>query len=303
MTRRRSAAPTRSQSRSQRATKRRWPNAGPDQEVASEATVELDGSGSTDPNNDPLTYKSEPLSGPAVTLEGTSTAKPTFKAPAGPATLEFELEVCDPAPLCSTDTVTVTVTAGNEAPVANAGPDQEVASEATVELDGSGSTDPNNDPLTYKWSQLSGPAVTLEGASTAKPTFKAPAGPATLEFELEVCDPAPLCSTDTVTVTVKAGNEAPVANAGPDQEVASEATVEPRRQRLDRPQQRPADLQMEPAQRPRGDPRRRQHGETDLQSAGWAGDRWNSNWKSATTARPRSAAPTRSQSRSKKKKK
>ena len=62
----------------------------------------------------------------------------------------------------------LTLAAGNEAPVANAGPDQEVASEATVELDGSGSTDPNNDPLTYKWSQLSGPAVTLEGASTGE---------------------------------------------------------------------------------------------------------------------------------------
>ncbi len=61
--------------------------------------------------------------------------------------------------------------------MANAGPDQDVASEATVEPDGSGSTDPNNDPLTYEWSQLNGPAVTLEGASTAKPTFKAPAGP------------------------------------------------------------------------------------------------------------------------------
>ncbi len=181
--------------------------------------MELDGSGSTDPNNDPLTYEWSQLNGPAVTLEGASTAKPTFKAPAGPATLEFELEVCDPAPLCSTDTVTVTVKAGNEAPVANAGPDQTVASEATVKLDGSGSTDPNNDPLSYEWSQLNGPAVTLEGASTAKPTFKAP-WPATLEFELEVCDPAAALQHrhgQSHGRSSRRSNEAPVANAGPDQ--------------------------------------------------------------------------------------
>ena len=53
----------------------------------------------------------EPINGPSVTLEGASTAKPTFKAPKGPASLEFELEVCDNGTpsLCSTDTVKVTV--------------------------------------------------------------------------------------------------------------------------------------------------------------------------------------------------
>ena len=41
--------------------------------------------------------------------------------------------------------------------MANAGPDQEVASEATVTLDGSGSTDPEEDPLTYEWTQKAAP--------------------------------------------------------------------------------------------------------------------------------------------------
>jgi hypothetical protein len=92
----------------------------------------------------------------------------------------------------------------NQAPTANAGADQTVDEGASVTLDGSGSTDPDGDALTFAWTQTSGPAVTLTGADTANPTFTAPdvASPTTLEFQLEVCDPEPLCDTDTVVVTV-----------------------------------------------------------------------------------------------------
>ena len=88
----------------------------------------------------------------------------------------------------------------NQAPTADAGPDQTVASGASVNLDGTGSSDPDGDTLTYDWTQASGPAVTLSGANTATPSFTAPAGPATLVFENEVCDSEPLCDTDSVTV-------------------------------------------------------------------------------------------------------
>jgi hypothetical protein len=44
-------------------------------------------------------------------------------------------------------------------PIANAGPDQSVAASSLVTLDGSASSDPNNDPLTFTWTQLQGPAV------------------------------------------------------------------------------------------------------------------------------------------------
>ena len=134
-----------------------------------------------------------------MSLSGANTATPSFTAPAGPATLVFELEVCDPEPLCDTDTVTVNVEApepGNQAPTADAGPDQTVASGASVNLNGSGSSDPDGDALDYSWTQTSGPAVTLNGANTATPSFTAPVGPATLVFQNEVCDPEPLCDTD-----------------------------------------------------------------------------------------------------------
>jgi large repetitive protein len=42
----------------------------------------------------------------------------------------------------------------------------------------------SGDPLTFAWTQSSGPAVTLTGADTATPSFTAPTGPATLTFDL-----------------------------------------------------------------------------------------------------------------------
>ena len=92
-------------------------------------------------------------------------------------------------------------------------------------LDGSASTDPENQALTHAWSQTSGTNVTLSTTTAAKPTFTAPSGlasNATLTFRLTVTDTGALTATDTVTVTVVAAsnNQAPTANAGADQTVA-----------------------------------------------------------------------------------
>jgi len=43
---------------------------------------------------------------------------------------------------------------------ANAGSDQTVESGAIVQLDGSASSDPSGDTLTYQWTQTRGPPVT-----------------------------------------------------------------------------------------------------------------------------------------------
>jgi len=64
----------------------------------------------------------------------------------------------------------------NQPPRAAAGFDQTVLTSAIIQLDGTGSADPEDDPLTFTWTQLEGPAVTLTGADTATPSFPAPAG-------------------------------------------------------------------------------------------------------------------------------
>ena len=89
------------------------------------------------------------------------------------------------------------------APVADAGADLEVDPEAPVALDGSGSSDPDGEALTFVWNQAAGAAVTLAGADAAAPSFTAPWQPGGLVFGLTVTDPGGLAASDEVTVTVR----------------------------------------------------------------------------------------------------
>lgn len=162
--------------------------------------VTLDGSTSFDPDGDPIaTFLWEQLGGSPVGLSGANTALATFTAPllagglGGSETLTFRMTVSDGA-LVATDEVAVTVEQVNHAPTAHAGPDQTKDEGSLVTLDGTGSSDPDSDPLvTFSWSQIAGPGVILSNAGTATPSFTAPAvgpGGQTLTFQLTVSDGA-----------------------------------------------------------------------------------------------------------------
>ena len=68
------------------------------------------------------------------------------------------------------------VRTGNGAPVADAGPDQIGVAAGTITLNGSGSFDPEGDPITFQWTQIGGPAVSISGQNTAIATFTAASG-------------------------------------------------------------------------------------------------------------------------------
>jgi hypothetical protein len=97
-------------------------------------------------------------------------------------------------------------TTTTESPTADAGPDQTVNERDNVKLDGSGSSDPDGDTLTYSWTQTAGPAITLSNADSATPSFTAPeidSADDTLTFKLTVNDGNGHTATDTVNVLVK----------------------------------------------------------------------------------------------------
>jgi len=89
-------------------------------------------------------------------------------------------------------------------PVANAGPNQTTRPCHTVSLVGGQSYDPNGQALSFAWTQVSGPAVTLSNASSGSPSFIAPPNNSVLQFSLLVTDFVGLSATASTTVNVKA---------------------------------------------------------------------------------------------------
>ena len=118
--------------------------------------------------------------------------------------------VC-PASICSniqysSGTLTFDVTgfstffvSGNLAPIANAGSDKIVQTKNVVSLDGSASKDPDNNPLTYSWTQLQGPNVTITNPTLAVASFTTPQD-AVYIFQIVVNDGIVASTPDNVTI-------------------------------------------------------------------------------------------------------
>ncbi len=170
-------------------------DAGADQGVDEQTLVTLDGSASSDPDGDTLSYAWSQTAGTGVTLSSASSAQPSFTAPdvglGNTETLTFQLQVGD-ARATSTDSVTITVDGvTNSDPVVDAGNASTAAETMTVSLSGSATDSDIGDTLSYSWTQIGGTSVSISNADQAAASFLAPAvGPGgdVLTFQLAVND-------------------------------------------------------------------------------------------------------------------
>ena len=128
----------------------------------------------------------------------------------------FAYQACDTTGACDTAAVSLTVRAVNDPPVADAGPDQAATVGEKVAFDGSGSSDVDNDALSYLWvlvSRPDGSTAAFDNATSVTPTFTADVS-GDYTVELTVDDDNGGTDTDEVTVTAsEAPNTAPVADA------------------------------------------------------------------------------------------
>ncbi|MCC6694014.1 MAG: SUMF1/EgtB/PvdO family nonheme iron enzyme [Candidatus Hydrogenedentes bacterium] len=181
-------------------------NAGPDQEVQvaviinksdgntkqAGTQVQLDGSESYDPDGDSLTYSWTFLEWPeglqggakfpteAPELSDAAVENPTFEAEyPGEYVLQLVVDdgqVEEAKVQSEPDTVTITAVV-NQPPVADAGDDQTVCVYDETQLDGSGSSDPEDDEITYSWSFVGVPLGSnvdntwLSNATARRPRF------------------------------------------------------------------------------------------------------------------------------------
>tara|TARA_Y100001956_G_scaffold81064_1_gene97660 strand:+ start:4323 stop:6860 length:2538 start_codon:yes stop_codon:yes gene_type:complete len=149
-------------------------NAGADVTVVGPATVSLDGSASKDADGTIASYQWTQVSGTPVTLSGAGSATASFDVAevAQAETLSFKLTVTDNEGASASDTVTVNVNPKdlppvNKVPVAAISAPANVNAGDVVVIDASGSTDADNDVLSYSWDVPAGLNATVDGATVS----------------------------------------------------------------------------------------------------------------------------------------
>ena len=184
-------------------------NAGADQTITLPTnTVNLDGSTSSDPDNNITGYLWTKISGPSSFNIANPSAVQTPVTNLEQGVYQFELKVTDDKGLFAKDTMQVTVNSAspiNRPPVANAGTDKTITLPTNaVNLDGSASTDPDNNISSYQWTKIEGPSsfsivnanlVTTQATNLVDGTYK---------VELKVTDADGLVDKDTLRIIVNA---------------------------------------------------------------------------------------------------
>lgn len=187
--------------------------------------VELNAN-AVDDDGSVVSYQWQQVGGSDITINNANSADANFDAPevSEDTNYTFRVTVTDNDGNSASDSVDITITNTLIAPTADAGPDQNPVSEGdTINLDGSGSSDSNGTIDRYQWAQVGGSELSISNADSASPTgasFVAPTTGTNITYtiELTVTDNDGQTATDQVEITVIGDLDAPIANAGSDQE-------------------------------------------------------------------------------------
>ncbi|HEX5024767.1 MAG TPA: kelch repeat-containing protein [Agriterribacter sp.] len=172
-------------------------------------SVYLDGSASTD-DNEIVRFQWTKISGPDTFNIVQPTIAATIVNQLVKGVFQFELKVTDAEGTFSKDTVEITLIAaspGNHPPVAYAGKDTIIKlPNNVIDLDGSGSTDLDNNISSYQWTKLSGPSSFTIVDANAEQTKVTDLVQGNYVFELKVTDAGGLFSKDSLHIRVNAAS-------------------------------------------------------------------------------------------------
>ncbi len=186
-------------------------DAGPNQTRETGDTVFVTGS-ATDSDGTIDSWSWSQVSGTSVALQNADSQTVSFTSPGSAGDILLRLTVTDDDGASDSDDVIITVEESvpppNQPPTANAGSDRNVEQGDSVTVSGSGS-DPDGTISAWAWAQVSGPAVSLSGASSQNVQFTAPDTAGDILLRLTVTDDDGASDSDDVIITVE---EAP----GPD---------------------------------------------------------------------------------------
>jgi hypothetical protein len=172
--------------------------------VSTSSSVVLNGSGSSDPEGQPLTFSWIQTKGPAAILNTVDAVCTVTGLVTGEYT--FQLTVTDNFNATATDTIHVSAKVGapppvNQSPSVNAGANQTITLPvSTVTLNGS-ATDADGTISSYQWTKLSGSGGSIASPNTAVTTVTG-LTEGTYNFQLTATDNGGASASKTVVITV-----------------------------------------------------------------------------------------------------